>query len=169
MIVWKNPNTQYTQELRVLSFRVKTRPGRTEMLAWKNPKHTNTYFQSHEKKLAIENTNTHKNLRVLRFRGKNQAKKDWNAHTTKICLLMTQQCYSKHRNLNHSKLQIKDKTTWEARARKTTGSKGKRRKWRIQLWQKNQTPNKGGTPTKQNTEQHPNPHNYYLSPLSQHY
>lgn len=85
-------------------------------------------------------------LRVLRFRGKNQARKDWNAHTTKICLLMTQECYSKHRNLNHSKLQIKNKTTWETRARKTTGSKGKKRKWRIQLWQKSQTPNKGRTP-----------------------
>jgi hypothetical protein len=82
-------------------------------------------------------------LRVLRFREKNQARKVWNSRTTKICLLMTQQCYSKHRNFNHSKLQIKNKTTWETRARKTTGSKGK---WRIELWQKNQTPNKGGTP-----------------------
>jgi hypothetical protein len=29
---------------------------------------------------------------------------------------------------------------------KKNKSKGKRRKWRIQLWQKNQTPNKGRMP-----------------------
>jgi hypothetical protein len=34
---------------------------------------------------------------------------------------MTQQCYSKQRNLNHSKLQIKKETTRETRARKLTG------------------------------------------------
>ncbi len=133
----------------------------------KESKHTNTHFQSHAKKTTYWKHKYAQELRVLKFRGKNQARKDWNARTTKICLLMTQQCYSKHRNLNHSKLPIKNKTTWKTRARKTKvrgrGGNGEFNYGkRIKLQTKAECP-------KQNTEQHPNPHYYYLSPFSQNY